>query len=406
MIFRILLLLLPLGCSAIEPTSIEYLINSTLNTHPALKASQQIIKSAEAGVEGARWGYYPTPSVEISQSPSRRGAAFRLDQPLWTGGKIDASVDIATLTQRESFYGFNESSYLLIESLLQSIQSYHQATLSIRALEEGKGQLKELQAMLERRIEAGVSSQADRELLSSRLSQIEGDIASSNTKALMARHQIELISGVSINGTIDINTSIVQTQPLTYPELAEAVSVTHPSLKKLAVRTQMAHAELDKAKAVLWPSLMLRAEHTNGSIYTDGGKTDNLIYLHAQMSTGAGLSALSSIQSAESKILQSRYEQQSKTKELVDNALREYNNVQTYKDRVVSITQTIAAAQKVFDSYTRLFIAGKRQWLDLVNSSRELTQYKTSLAEMEASYVISAYQLALQQGTLYVGEQP
>jgi adhesin transport system outer membrane protein len=64
------------------------------------------------------------------------------------------------------------------------------------------------------------------------------------------------------------------------------------------------------------------------------------------------------------------------------------------------MSETIHSAQAVFDSYTRLFIAGKRQWLDLVNSSRELTQYKTSLADLESSLQASAYQLALKRGQI------
>ncbi|MBD3806933.1 TolC family protein [Sulfuricurvum sp.] len=408
MLFRLSLLALfiPFLTFASEALTIEYLIRSTLETHPTIKASRQMIKGAEAGLEGAKWGYYPTPSIEISQSASRRGSAFRLDQPLWTGGKIDASVDIAALQQQEAIITLSENSYTLIESLLLALQSYQQSILSIRALEEGKSQLNGLQAMLERRIEAGVSSQADRKLLLSRMGQIQGDLEAAHTRSIMARHQIELISSVSLTSDLALNQPFIDSQAIPYPDLAEAISNTHPTLKKLAIKTQIAHVERDKAKAQLWPNLMLRAEHTNGSVYIDGGKSDNLIYLHAQMSTGAGLSTLSSIQSAESKILQSQYEYQSKTKELIDSALKEYSNYRTYHDRIATQKHTIQAAQQVFDSYTRLFIAGKRQWLDLVNASRELTQYKTSLAEMEAAYTILAYQLALKRGILNVGEQP
>ena len=39
----------------------------------------------------------------------------------------------------------------------------------------------------------------------------------------------------------------------------------------------------------------------------------------------------------------------------------------------------------------RLFITGKRQWLDLVNASREVTQSQISLATLRAVFVTSAY---------------
>jgi adhesin transport system outer membrane protein len=62
--------------------------------------------------------------------------------------------------------------------------------------------------------------------------------------------------------------------------------------------------------------------------------------------------------------------------------------------------KTIDASKNVLESYTRLFVAGKRQWLDLVNSSRELTQNKMALADLKASYVTSAYRLALKNGDI------
>lgn len=388
--------------------TLEHFIDATLQSHPTIKASRQVIKSAEAGVEGAKWNYFPTPSVELSQASGRSGTTLRLDQPLWSGGKIDAAYDIALLQKSESEFTLQESAYTLIETLLASVQNYHQAIGSIQALEEGKEQLKTLQSMLERRIEAGVSSQADRELILSRMSGIQADLDSARTKYDMARRQIELLSGKPIEDSLLFNKHIVEGQKKDEMNLSEEIRSTHPSLKRLAIRTQIAQSERDRAKAVVWPNVSLRAEHIKGSVYNDGSDSNSLLYLSAQMSPGAGLSALSNIQSAESKILQSQFERQSKERELLDAALRDYSTYRTANERINSMKQTIASAQNVFDSYTRLFIAGKRQWLDLVNASREVTQYKTSLAEMNASLAISAYQLALKRGALNLslGEHP
>jgi outer membrane protein, adhesin transport system len=117
-------------------------------------------------------------------------------------------------------------------------------------------------------------------------------------------------------------------------------------------------------------------------------------------STGAGFSALSNIQSAESAILQKQFEKQSKEKELIDAAVRDFNEYRMAKGRIAGLEQTIHASNNVMESYKRLFIAGKRQWLDLVNSSRELTQNKQSMADLRASMFSSSYQLTLKRGKL------
>lgn len=386
--------------------TVEDLIDTALRNHPTIKASRQIIKSAEAGVEGAKWNYFPTPSVDLSQGSGRRGTTLRLDQPLWTGGKLDAEYETATLQKSESELLLDESAYSLIESLLQSVQTYQQSLGSIVALQEGKDQLSELRGMLERRIEAGVSSQADRELLLSRLSGITADLDAAVTRRDMALRQIELLSGLHLGTPLLFDPDRIRQQESGYAQLVEEIRTTHPLLKKLAVRVQLAHAERDRAKSVLWPSVALRAERVSGSVYSDGGTSESLVYLTAQMSPGAGLSAFSAIQSAEAKILQTQFERESRERELIDAAVRDYSSYRTAQERIHAMKQTIQSARNVFDSYTRLFIAGKRQWLDLVNASRELTQYKTTLAELEGSLAASAYQLALKRGqiTLKNGE--
>lgn len=379
---------------------IDELIGLSLKNYPSIQVSRQMIAGADAQVEGAKWGYYPTPSVDVSQSSGRTGTTLRLDQPLWTGGKIDASVDIALSKKAESEHALGESGYLLVENLLRTVQSYLQADGNLDALQEGKKQLLILSEMLERRIDAGVSSMADRELLKSRISQINADISAAQMQRSMAHSQLELLVGERISCTVAFENKAVLTQEAPMDQMIQEMFATHPALKKLLAQITTAEAEKAKSKAVIWPNVSLRAEHLRGSVYTDAGTSDSLVYVALQMSPGAGLSALSTIQSAEAKVLQAKYEKQTKEQELSNAMMRDYNDYRAALERIEGMDQTIRASQNVLESYTRLFVAGKRQWLDLVNSSRELTQNKISLANLKATLVTSAYQLALKRGEM------
>ncbi len=73
----------------------------------------------------------------------------------------------------------------------------------------------------------------------------------------------------------------------------------------------------------------------------------------------------------------------------------------TSLDRKRSIQRTIKASAEVLASYDRLFIAGKRNWLDVINAARELIQAQTTLAEAEALWIASRARLRL-----HVGEMP
>ena len=148
------------------------------------------------------------------------------------------------------------------------------------------------------------------------------------------------------------------------------------------------------------PNVSLRAEHQRGTVFVDGIENDTLVYAAVTYSPGAGLSALSNMESAKYKMLQAQNELQTKEAELVDGLISDYADYQSALGRKASIEETIKSSQKVLDSYTRLFIAGKRQWLDLVNTSREVTQNYLSLATLRAALIASSYRLALQAGRI------
>jgi outer membrane protein, adhesin transport system len=378
--------------------SIESLIQHMLSSHPHIQSSREAITSANAQVESAKWNYFPTPSVDVSMASGRRGSTIRLDQPLWTGGKNDATYDIAVAQKDESFFSLQENSYTLIEMLLKVIQNYVQANISISALEDGKKQLEDLNQMLNRRIDAGVSSLSDQELITSRLSQINADLAVAKLKKKTSHAQLELLVGGKLNQEINGSLSDKFNSAESLDILVTQMIKTHPSLKKISAQIQTAEAEKTKAKAILWPNVSLRAEHQSGSVYYDQSQTNNVVYVALSASTGAGFSALSNIQSAESRVMQLRFTKLSKERELTDTLYAFYNDYRSAQDRIHSLKNTIDASQNVLDSYARLFIAGKRQWLDLVNSSREVTQNTIALADAKASLITSAYRLALQTG--------
>ena len=87
-------------------------------------------------------------------------------------------------------------------------------------------------------------------------------------------------------------------------------------------------------------------------------------------------------------------------KELIDSLLSDYNSYEMANSRISIVKESIVSAQNVLESYTRLFLVGKRQWLDLVNTSRELTQYKIELSNLQTTKSILAYKLALKNGQI------
>lgn len=381
----------------------DELLKTLLAQHPSIKMSNEAIKGAKERISSAKWGYFPTPSVEVSGRDSDRNTVIaRLDQPIWTGGKITSKHDIAISKEQESLFELEENSYKLMENFFTVLENYLQASSQIKELDEGLKTLYSLDEMLERRMEAGISSVSDKELLRSRIEQINSDMILAKNRYKIALMQLELMLDKKVECEVELKAIKILHSKAIEDSVKRLVEF-HPSLKKIQQQIQTSKYEVDSVKASYFPNLSLRAEHKRGDLYNkdyDRANNQSSVYLTLNAVTGSGLSALSEVSAAKIKVYELNFLKQTVEKELIDKLLADYNNYEIAKSRIKVLENTVDAANKVLDSYTRLFLAGKRQWLDLVNSSRELMSYKIELERQKVTKEILAYRLALKNGQI------
>lgn len=377
------------------------LIKELISTHPTIKMTQEAQKGAKARVDSAKWNYYPTPSVDISAKNKDEKTAFaRLEQPIWTGGKIDSMVDIAKSEEKEILYESLESSYRLIDYILNILLSYKQSKANIYDLKLALNTLKELDLMLDRRVEAGISAKADKELLNSRIEQINVDIINAQNRFDVSKMQLELLLDRDLMCDVVLD-EIKLKKSNNLEESIKSLLEFHPSIKKVQAKLESSKAELKSTKSSIMPNLVLRAEHQRGSMDRDIKREhQNIIYANLSMTTNAGFSAKSNIESAKMKINQISFEKLSIEKELIDSLLGDFNSYLVTNNKINSLKSSISSAQNVLDSYKRLFVVGKKQWLDLVNSQRELMQYSVELSNQRVLKLILEYKLALKNGQI------
>lgn len=396
-------LALPVFGNEMCKTNSDELMSKLVANHPSIKMSQEMIKGAKERIDSAFWGFFPTPSVDVSARDSDRNVTVaRLDQPLWTGGKLTSKYDMATSKEQENLFDLQATSYKLIENYLNVLDSYAQSKANIIELQIGLNNLNRLNDMLDRRMDAVVSSNSDKDLLNARIEQINSDMIMAKNKYKVAILQLELM----LDTKIDCNVNIKEIQLNHSNNIEDYINRLlsyHPALKKSTAEIQTTKYELDNTKASIMPNVSVRAEHREGDLYDknyDKSNDQSLIYVALTASTGAGLSSMSDIAAAKVKINEIEFKKQSIEKELIDSLLNDYNNYEITKSRMKVVEKSIVSAQNVLDSYERLFLAGKRQWLDLVNSSREVMQYKIELSKLLVSKNILAYKLALKNGQI------
>jgi adhesin transport system outer membrane protein len=381
---------------------VNELVSMVIKNHPNIKMQEHMIRGADAQIESAKWNYFPTLSFSANQGVNQNKAwdgTAVVSQPLWTGGKLDATYDMAIANRYNSESGLGESGYMLVEMLLNALKTYLKSQGDLKALSEGQKQLNILKDMLARRIEAGVSSKSDMELLRARLYQMQTDINYAKASMQASLSQIELLTNHDFKGKLEVK-GRTSFDFASLDKMIKAMIKTHPTLKKYDALIDYAEAEKSQAEAVFMPNVSLKVQRGAGSndYYYNDTTRETRVYVAVDASFGAGLSAVSGIEQAEAKIMQLRQEKLSTQQDLINKIMFAYNDYISSSSRVNSQSGSISSSQKVFESYTRLFLAGKRQWLDLVNTSRELTQNQMAFAETESTLLVSAYQLLLLSG--------
>ncbi len=380
-------------------TNFEDLVSKVINNHPSVAMSKETIKSSQEGINNAMWQYFPTPSVELSRASNSNQTVVKLEQALWTGGKLDANYDKALSSEKEALFELEEKKYKLIEMILTHSQNYVQAKYSKEALLSGLERLESFSSMIDRKITVGLSTIADKRLLESRLTQIKSDLISVEHKQKTALKQISLLLSEEIT---QINfTDNIALEDIDTLELVSQIDEVNPTLHRYDEKIKNAIYEIDIQKSSLYPTLTLAAEHRKGDIYTDNYNTsNNAVYLKLQSQFGAGLSSLSNIKQAKIELQRLKYEKQTTQNELVDTFWQDYNNMLVSKNKIGNSKLNKELSKEVFNSNKRLFLADRKQWLDLVNSSKEVMDIDIALADSKVMYMISKYKVALISGLI------
>ncbi|MGE4444597.1 MAG: TolC family protein [Candidatus Altimarinota bacterium] len=395
---RKLLFILFSTVSVYADTSFEEIVSKVVNNHPSINMLNEGLKSAKEGTENAKWQYYPTPSIDFSRSSNGLQSTAKLEQPLWTAGKLDANYKQALLGEQEAVFTLEEKKYQLIEIIISYIQNYIQAKLTKEALIDGIKRLDNFTEMIDRRISAGVSSSSDKRLLESRLTQIKSDLISSENKEKTALKQISLLTGEEINEINFIDN--INLENISLEELVSKTVEFHPSIYKLDEKIEIAIYEIDKQESSLYPTLTLNAEHTRGSLYDESNEKNNSIYFKLQSQFGAGLSSLSNINQAKIEVQKLKYEKKTLENDLIDGFWQDYNNLTIANNKIKNYMVSKKLAEEVFQSNERLFLADKKQWLDLVNSSKEVMDIDISIADSKVMFIIGKYKIGLRTGLI------
>jgi len=402
---RSLLVLFSLSGAVSAQEQLPSLIQSALDHHPSVRAQSGMQDAALAGVAGAKWQYWATPSVNLERAntadPAYRGdstvSTLRLQQPLWTGGRLDGNLSKA---ESQLFAAQADLEVTRQQLALRVLQAWSEAVAAqgkFVSYEEGEAVHQRLLGMVERRHSEGFSAQADTDLASSRIEGVRADLLSARAQRDIALDKLRLLTGrpFAASQLIPTTSSHPVESTLSLDELLAAAREQSPQIAKARAQGKIAEAEVTLAKATLSPEVFLRAERQYGNFYQSGQGPQNRIFVGVASNFGGGLSSLSGLEAARARQRAAEEDVRAQVLTLDEQIQSDANLLRMTKERRSALERVQKNAANVSASWERQFLAGRKQWQDLMNAAREQMQSDVQLADVIATEQLTAWRLVI-----------
>lgn len=393
------------GASASGAIGVADLTFATLSHHPSVRGAAAKNQSAQLGVEAAKWQYWPTPSFGVERvqggtaalgQGDRTVGVLGLNQPLWNGGKVGFGVKRAELLALQAQAEGEEVRQSLASRVIQAWSDAVVAMQKIDAQEQSLEAHQRLLKMVERRHAEGVSAQADVALARSRLDLLQADVEVLKSQRDNALDKLRLLTDSQIKSEhLARGHQLTAFSDLALADLLEQAKQLSPQLKKNQHLIDVARSDVDVAKASLKPELSLRYEHQQSSNNSAGPTSNNRVFLSLNSNLGAGLSRLTGIGQAVSQVSVAEEELSVQRQALSEQVQLDWALIKAAKLRIKGLTLAAAAGVEVLESYERQFLAGRKQWIDLMNAVREQAQTQSQLADAMVAQELSSLRLIL-----------
>jgi len=389
-------------------------LRAALENHPAILEKRATLAAKGYAVMSAKASRLPRLSTQLGvnavgddnflggnrvsdrdRSDAFSGA-FRLDQPIWAFGKIDRAITFAELDEEversellrveRRVLGDTAVAYARIEGIRQKIDVATSNVAKLQALYEKTS----------RRQQGKLASDTDLQLINARLIQSRASLMRFEGELGVARSELTELTIIEVASDIPIPRSQLLTldgaaskmESLTQKILAESAEIRY---RQALIELARQEKALQKVSAT--PTITLGATHSVLGA-ADSGKGDTRVTLDVTGALeGLGFAAYANTKAAAAGVIAAQ-----RSLEQGRNAIR--RNVATlYQDRRVqeqlsqSQAQSVDAMEQISSSYVRLYEAGRKSWLDVLNLTRELNAQQLLRVEAENNALAFTLQL-------------
>lgn len=362
-------------------------IKEAANHHPSVLAVRGEVGAAGSEQEASRWQRFPTPSF-INQSlrdHARYGGnvnRLAIEQPIFTGGRIDAGIHAADARLSASNHKLDQVTQDLAVRLVAVWFERQRSKMREQTLREGVDAHAKLKQQIERRVAEGVSPIADLTLAVARLSQIRGELAQAQLATRTSNAQLIQLAGEHFSKlersefATQLEQAVVNSPPNEWRDLSLR---RDPTLKRLSSEIEAASADVDVKRSAFYPNVALRLERD-----FSGNNDGTRAMVQVSFQPGAGLAISSVVDAAMARRMTALEALRTATAELEQAIDIDYSEYSSALDRLEVANELMRSTEDVAVSYSRQFVAGKKTWLDVLNAVREAVNARLSIQDAKA----------------------
>jgi len=380
-------------------------VDFAMQNHPSIQGARQRLSASNFELDAAEYQRFPTPSVDygrVGGGSSGNQASLSLTQPLYAFGRIDSSIAAAENRVGAASIAIEETKVDLIDRVLIAFFDVNKTRELIEVQKEFVRQHEDLRNTVQRRFQGDVGSQSDLLLAQTRLDQAQNQLAIFESQYKKATATLQSLTKVNALGFVvpEKQAPAVQSEP----QLQTYARNFSPTIKRLTAERDALKEEAQVAAATTKPQVVLRAERVETNIPTPF--TDNRIVTLLQYQPGAGLSAGSRAAAAESRAIAAELDIQAAQLQLSERCATLFNEMSINLSQERSLAKVLESNQGFFESMLRQFQAGKRSWLDVLNSVRETNQAAIALATTRNDAQLNVRRVSNLAGLSHVVAEP
>lgn len=385
--------------------SLPYLIDQASLNHPSVRSAKLDARASTEDLIAAQRQRWPTLSAVLENgskatSTSMPSRVMRLEQNLWDAGRNSARVAEFEAVTDTSQTRVHLQQQLLALQTISAWQGLLAAHAKVQVAEATLATLAEYRVRMQRRIAAELSPAIDLELVQSRMLQTQVELTNGLNGIKTTVTKLEQLSGVSglaahvsqLPAMPGLDATVHMPALFRNADWARATT-SHPAVAKARLEAQAGEFRSEAKQAEKWPQLYARVDQP---IAGSNGKTTGFVGL--RFSPGAGFSTLAEAQALSSRAASLAQATETVEREVAEAIQNDRDEFFNSRERIQALASAVDGSDKVLDSYSRQFTAGRKTWQDLLNAVREVAQNQYALADANASMYGAMHRLQTRLG--------